>query len=459
MKKENTVDKQNWSIYCFDQSEVTKFILEIIPKFEELGFHQIVSTLDANSVSDERFNLISTYESNDEETTIQLYRKINTGEDDGFPNYKVYASGNNRRLDKIGAIINEFIDGINRSRVHIIQNLELNKRITELFTKKTLLIFTVFASLFTAFLNSFSIILKNIPPPSFTFQILNEIYGLAVEFIQFGALIFLLMYILLMGTLMTFYSYLILKRFWFDFARKVVPKQATTKYSKMYFALKRLSDIILSSIQILYISPVLLIISLAIKLSSRGPILFKTIALGKRNKEFMLYKFRTMHFPNAKMKKSIPVHDRKEVISDDGKQKKLFSIRDDPRITKVGRFLRRYSLDELPQFINVWNGDMSIVGPRPIIKSHFELLKFADEDIDSQNNWLEESKNELNTWFKYRHIYKPGILGTGTWEIHSQPYDVDLNYKIRMENNYCEKQSMIHDFIVMIKTVLLIMRG
>jgi len=125
---------------------------------------------------------------------------------------------------------------------------------------------------------------------------------------------------------------------------------------------KRIFDFILSAFGIVMLSPIFLVITIWIKLDSTGSIFFRQLRIGRHGKSFNIYKFRTM-FVNAESR---------------GRQ---ITVREDPRITKSGRFLRRYKLDELPQLINVFVGDMSLVGPRPEVPRYVELFKDAYDVI------------------------------------------------------------------------------
>jgi exopolysaccharide biosynthesis polyprenyl glycosylphosphotransferase len=138
-----------------------------------------------------------------------------------------------------------------------------------------------------------------------------------------------------------------------------------TSWSTM--ALKRVVDVVLSAAGIVILAPLMLIIALAVRFTSEGPALFRQIRAGRDGKPFKILKFRTM------------CHDAEEriseVISPDELDEPMFKLREDPRVTKVGRFLRRTSLDELPQLLNVLRGDMSLVGPRPCLPTQAELIE------------------------------------------------------------------------------------
>ena len=130
---------------------------------------------------------------------------------------------------------------------------------------------------------------------------------------------------------------------------------------KIYPAVKRVLDIVFSSLALVLLSPVLLILAVAIKLDSSGPIFLRQKRMGRYKKEFVIFKFRTMR---ADTPRYVPTH-----------------LLDNPDqyITRVGRFLRKTSLDELPQLLNIVRGDMSIIGPRPVIKNEFDLIELRDK--------------------------------------------------------------------------------
>jgi exopolysaccharide biosynthesis polyprenyl glycosylphosphotransferase len=139
------------------------------------------------------------------------------------------------------------------------------------------------------------------------------------------------------------------------------------------FFLKRVVDIVLSSCALVAVFPLMLVISLAVVIDSRGPIFYVSERIGKRGRVFPCFKFRTMVKNAEAMKRELAKHNERDGI--------LFKMTKDPRVTRVGRFLRKYSLDELPQFFNVLRGEMSIVGPRPPIAS--EVAKYALEHFRS----------------------------------------------------------------------------
>ena len=196
------------------------------------------------------------------------------------------------------------------------------------------------------------------------------------------------------------------------------------KTSKVYKLIKHLFDILFSLLILVVFIPLFLIIIFLIKLSSRGPIFFLQERIGKNNVPFKCIKFRTM-YPEAK-------DILKNLLNKDEKIKKEFAethkIKNDPRITSVGKFLRKTSLDELPQFINVLRNEMSIVGPRPIVKA--------------------EKKKYGKNLIKLLSI-KPGI--TGLWQVSGRN---NLTYKKRvmLDINYVKNHNLLMDIRILIRT-------
>jgi exopolysaccharide biosynthesis polyprenyl glycosylphosphotransferase len=190
---------------------------------------------------------------------------------------------------------------------------------------------------------------------------------------------------------------------------------------------KRTLDITLSSLAVVVTAPLWLAIAAAIKLTSRGPVLFTQTRVGRRGEHFRLLKFRTM-IRGAEDIVDL-LRDRNEA---DGP---LFKIRDDPRVTRVGRFLRRWSLDELPQLENVLRGDMSLVGPRPPIPA--EVASYED-------------------WHFGRLEVAPGI--TGLWQVNGRS-DLSFEDYVRRDLFYIENWSLSYDLFLLLKTVPAVLTG
>jgi exopolysaccharide biosynthesis polyprenyl glycosylphosphotransferase len=179
---------------------------------------------------------------------------------------------------------------------------------------------------------------------------------------------------------------------------------------------------------LLLIAPVLLSIAAAIRLTSRGPAFFRQTRIGKDGREFTMIKFRTM---------VVDAEARKAELSADNERAEglLFKIRNDPRITPLGRFLRKYSLDELPQVINVLTGSMSLVGPRPPLPE--EVALYGDD-------------------VRRRLLVKPGV--TGLWQISGRS-DLTWDESVRLDLRYVENWSLTLDLMILWKTAFTVVRG
>lgn len=201
------------------------------------------------------------------------------------------------------------------------------------------------------------------------------------------------------------------------------------KFKKIF---KRFSDIILSAIAILLASPFLILIALIIKTTSKGAVIFKQVrSTHKEGKRFYFYKFRTM-YEDAEQRKQELSH----LNESNGA---LFKMKDDPRITKVGKWLRRYSLDELPQLFNVFKGDMSIVGPRPLPLGDFDKIENDKMNYD---------------WYEKRGEIKPGI--TGLWQISGRS-NLSFEEMVMLDLYYIENQSLFFDLEIMFETIPIVL--
>ena len=149
----------------------------------------------------------------------------------------------------------------------------------------------------------------------------------------------------------------------------IVPKIAKKASKINYMSVKRVFDLVISTIGLIILSPIFLILAIIVKLDSKGPVFFAHTRYGKNGKKFKMYKFRTMYENAQDMINDFTPEQMKE-------WKENFKLQDDPRITKVGKFLRKTSLDELPQIVNIIKGDLSIIGPRPVIEE--ELEKYGE---------------------------------------------------------------------------------
>lgn len=198
---------------------------------------------------------------------------------------------------------------------------------------------------------------------------------------------------------------------------------------------KRSIDILGSVIGLVFFSPLFLVVSIIIKLTSAGPVFFRQERVGKGGKIFRIYKFRTMTVKNDEsehreyMKQFI--HGQAQAVKDETSGMKVFKLTNDARVTRIGKFLRKTSLDEVPQFINVLLGDMSLVGPRPPIP--YEV-------------------KEYNLWHRRRVLEsKPGI--TGYWQIEGRSM-TSFDSMVRMDIRYIKTRSTLYDLKVILKTPL-----
>jgi exopolysaccharide biosynthesis polyprenyl glycosylphosphotransferase len=184
--------------------------------------------------------------------------------------------------------------------------------------------------------------------------------------------------------------------------------------------MKRTLDVTAAGLGLLILAPLMIGLSLAIRLGSSGPVLFRQPRIGRKGEEFWMLKFRTMH-DGADAQKHTLRH-RNETAG-------LFKIADDPRVTRVGRLLRRTSLDELPQLINVLRGDMSLVGPRPLV---------PDEDA------------QIEGWQRRRLLVRPGM--TGLWQIFGSSR-IPMNEMVKIDYFYGANWSLWGDLKILMRTV------
>jgi len=190
----------------------------------------------------------------------------------------------------------------------------------------------------------------------------------------------------------------------FNLHDKDVKDLKTKKPGPFYFIITRLIDIIISGIAILVFLPVMIVVAIAIRLDSPGPVIFKQLRSGLFNKPFMIYKFRSMRPKADEMKKNL--------MSMNEMDGPVFKIKEDPRVTKVGAFIRKWSLDELPQLFNILKGDMAIVGPRPLPVE--EVAQLDDNQMARQSArpgltciWQISGRNDIpfEEWIQLDLIY------------------------------------------------------
>jgi len=195
--------------------------------------------------------------------------------------------------------------------------------------------------------------------------------------------------------------------------------------------LKSILDKILTVMMLLLLFPLLILIGILIKLGSRGSIFYKTQVIGRNGVPFIWYKFRTMKENNNQ---DVHQNHLEQIIK---QNKSVEKLKNDPRITKIGRYLRKFSLDELPQLLNVLKGDMSLIGPRPCLPYEYNLM---------------------DDWQKRRTSVTPGI--TGLWQVTGRNRkDVTFNDSMVLDLYYSENQSFGLDFRILIKTIPVVLFG
>ena len=211
------------------------------------------------------------------------------------------------------------------------------------------------------------------------------------------------------------------------------------KKSIFYEVTQRTVDILFSLVLMIIFSPIIIAISIAIKLDSKGPVLADTPQrVGKNGKLFKMYKFRSM------------VENAHEILRENPKYSKLYDVykkgsyklRNDPRITRIGNFIRKHSLDEIPQFLNILKGEMSIVGPRAY---------YPDELRNQQKKYphtVESVKVVLSV--------RPGV--TGFWQVSGRS-EINFDKRIEMDADYVRKRSILYDLWIVAKTPLAMITG
>ena len=193
----------------------------------------------------------------------------------------------------------------------------------------------------------------------------------------------------------------------------------------LYDSTKRIIDLMLSVIGLILLSPIIFVACVAIKIESKGPIIFSQDRVGKNNKKFKMYKFRSMVQDAEELKEKL--REQNEMSGP------MFKMKDDPRITKVGKFIRKTSIDELPQLINVLKGEMSLVGPRP------SLPKEVDE---------------FEPWMMERLDVKPGL--TCIWQVSGRN-NIDFEDWMKLDIKYVRERSTFLDIKLIFKTVFVLL--
>ncbi|MCL4354476.1 sugar transferase [Patescibacteria group bacterium] len=204
------------------------------------------------------------------------------------------------------------------------------------------------------------------------------------------------------------------------------------KKSIYYETAKRLIDITFSILLLIIFSPIILIVAIAIKIDSRGPVLADTPErVGKNGKPFKMYKFRSM------------IENAHEILRENPKfaryyseyRKGSYKLKDDPRITQMGHFIRKHSLDEVPQFLNILYGDMSLVGPRA----------YYPDELREQQKKYPNTRDSVKVVLSV----KPGL--TGYWQVSGRS-EINFDKRIEMDAQYVRRRSIFYDLVIILKT-------
>jgi lipopolysaccharide/colanic/teichoic acid biosynthesis glycosyltransferase len=193
-------------------------------------------------------------------------------------------------------------------------------------------------------------------------------------------------------------------------------------------ALKRAMDILISFTALVLFSPLLLLVALAIVIDNPGPVFYTQVRVGHNGRTFRFYKFRSMRVGADQMKDQL-------LQQNESKDGVIFKMKHDPRITRIGRFLRRFSVDEAPQILNVLMGDLAIVGPRPPVPREVALYTLEDR--------------------KRLHV-KPGL--TCLWQIQGRS-EIPFKEQVRLDLQYISSQSLWQDILIILKTVPAVLLG
>ena len=208
-----------------------------------------------------------------------------------------------------------------------------------------------------------------------------------------------------------------------------IPRDLDQSKSKpVQWLIRRMLELPLTLIGFIVILPIFIVISIAIKLESDGPILFKQIRMGKHGKPFYMYKFRSMYKDAEEQLDSLKEHNETNEL--------MFKMFNDPRVTKVGKFLRKYSLDELPQLFNVIRGEMGLIGFRPPIPSEVENYR---------------------SWHFSRFASLPGL--TGPWQVNGRSNIKNFDDVISLEFEYTKNWNLLKDLEILAKTVPVVLSG
>ncbi len=215
------------------------------------------------------------------------------------------------------------------------------------------------------------------------------------------------------------------------------PKQTIIYTNPSYLRAKRVLDIAFSLLILIPLSMVIAVFAILIRIDSKGPIFFRQKRVGKNGVQFDMFKLRSMYVDSDDSfhRESIKQYMNGAALNDKVNADNLYKLVDDPRVTRIGRFIRKFSIDELPQFINVFRGEMTLVGPRP-------PLPYEVEEYDS-HHWIRLSG-------------KPGL--TGTWQVYGRSR-VPFQKMVEMDIEYLGEQSLLLDLKLIALTLPVMLKG
>jgi lipopolysaccharide/colanic/teichoic acid biosynthesis glycosyltransferase len=215
------------------------------------------------------------------------------------------------------------------------------------------------------------------------------------------------------------------------------PVQTNIISNSGYLRAKRVLDVVFSLLIFIPLSIVIGVFAILIRIDSKGPIFFRQKRLGKNGVEFEMFKLRSMYVDSDDTfhRESIKQYISGAALNNNVNSNNLYKLVDDPRVTRIGRFIRKFSIDELPQFINVLRGEMTLVGPRP-------PLPYEVEEYDS-HHWIRLSG-------------KPGL--TGTWQVYGRSR-VPFQEMVEMDIEYLNEQSLLQDLKLIALTLPVMLKG
>jgi exopolysaccharide biosynthesis polyprenyl glycosylphosphotransferase len=213
-----------------------------------------------------------------------------------------------------------------------------------------------------------------------------------------------------------------------DTNKLVTQRIVLNKRKPVQLAIKRIIDIVLSLIAIIIAGPIFILLIILIKIDSKGPAIFKQERIGLNQKTFYMYKFRSMVRDAEEKFDQVRCLNHTNPI--------MFKSHKDPRITKIGKFIRRFSLDELPQLFNVLKGEMSLIGPRPPLPRELKNYK---------------------AWHYVKFLMVPGI--TGLWQVSGRATIKDFDKVINLDYDYIRNWNLLLDFKILLKTIPVVISG